>query len=284
MSPSRSRRRSPTRRISLARSQGCTLRQTSKPFWAAAMAASTSCSVALAIWPSGSSVAGLMTVKVAPLEAARHLPSMYRLSDRLHDAPGVTYRERCAKGRPDLAQVRATLQRSAGRTFGRTQRDEDRSSHHGPGPGQVPDRPAHGGRRPGRAAVPRRVRHLRPRQRHLPGRGARGREGGAADLARPERAVDGARRRRLRQGQAAAPDHGRRQLDRPGRHQHGHRRRRRALEPPAGAAAVGRHLRQPPARSRAPAGRAFQQSQHQRERRVPRRDAATGTASSSRSS
>jgi len=32
-------------------------------------------------------VAGLMTVKVAPLEAARHLPSMYRLSDRCMHAP-----------------------------------------------------------------------------------------------------------------------------------------------------------------------------------------------------
>ena len=54
------------------------------------------------------------------------------------------------------------------------------------------------------AAVRRRVRDLRPRQRHLPRRGAGGGAGRAADLARPERAVDGARRDRLRQGQARA--------------------------------------------------------------------------------
>ena len=60
------------------------------------------------------------------------------------------------------------------------------------------------------AAVPRRLRHLRPRQRHLPVGSARGGAGHAADLARPERAVDGAGGDRLRQGQAPPPDHGRR--------------------------------------------------------------------------
>ena len=117
-------------------------------------------------------------------------------------------------------------------------------------------------RRPGGAAVRRRVRHLRPWQRHLPRRGARGGAGRAADLARPERAVDGAGRRRLRQGEEAAPDHGRHQLDRPGRAQHGDRRRRRARQPPAGPAAVRRHLRQPRARSGAAAGRALQRPDH----------------------
>ena len=90
-----------------------------------------------------------------------------------------------------------------------------------------------------------RVRDLRPRQRHLPRRGAGGGQGRAADLARPERAVDGAGRDRLRQGQEAPADHGGGQLDRPGRHQHGHRRRRRAHQPPADPAALRRQLRQP---------------------------------------
>ena len=54
------------------------------------------------------------------------------------------------------------------------------------------------------AAVPGRVRDLRPRQRHLPRRGAGGGQGRAADLARAERAVDGAGRDRLRQGQGGA--------------------------------------------------------------------------------
>ena len=58
------------------------------------------------------------------------------------------------------------------------------------------------------AAVPRRVRHLRPRQRDLPRPGAAGGRRRAADVARPERAGDGTRRCRLRQGCRPAPDHG----------------------------------------------------------------------------
>ena len=97
---------------------------------------------------------------------------------------------------------------------------------------------------------PGRVRDLRPRQRHLPQRGAGGGQGRAADLARAERAVDGAGGDRLRQGQGAPPDHGGGELDRAGGHQHGHRRRRRAHQPPAGPAALGRLLCLAPARSR----------------------------------
>ena len=70
------------------------------------------------------------------------------------------------------------------------------------------------------AALPRGLRDLRPRQRHLPVGGAGGGEGRVPDLARAERAVDGARRGRLRQGKAAAADHGGALLDRPGRRQH----------------------------------------------------------------
>ena len=110
-------------------------------------------------------------------------------------------------------------------------------------------------------------------------RSARGGSGHAADLARPERAVDGAGRDRLRQGQAAPADHGRRLLDRARRHQHGDRRRPRPLESPAGAAARRRHLRQPPARPGDAAGRALRKPDDHRERRLQGRSAATGTAS-----
>ena len=104
--------------------------------------------------------------------------------------------------------------------------DEDRPLDHGAGPGALPDRPEDRDRRRGRAALPRRLRDLRPRQRHLPLRGAGGGEGRVSDLARAERAVDGARRGRLRQGEAPPADHGGALLDRPGRRQHDHRRRR----------------------------------------------------------
>ena len=118
------------------------------------------------------------------------------------------------------------------------------------------------------AAVCRRLRDLRARQRHLPVGGARSRPGHAAHLARPERAVDGAGRDRLRQGQAAPADHGRSLLDRTRRHQHGHRRGPRAREPPAGAAPRRRHLRQPPARPGDAAGRALRKPDDHGERRL----------------
>ena len=81
---------------------------------------------------------------------------------------------------------------------------------------------------------------------------------------------------RLRQGQEAAPDHGRDQLDRPGRHEHGDRRRRRAQQPPADPAAVRRHLRQSRARPGAAAGRALRRSDDHRQRRVQGGDPLLG--------
>ena len=66
------------------------------------------------------------------------------------------------------------------------------------------------------------LRDLRPWQRHLSVRGAGSRAGPAAHLARAERAVDGAGRGGLRQGAAAAADHGRDLLHRAGGDQHGH--------------------------------------------------------------
>ncbi len=92
------------------------------------------------------------------------------------------------------------------------------------------------------------------------------RAGHAADLPRAQRAGDGAQRDRLRQGGAAAADDGLHHLDRPRRHQHGDGRRGGACRPAAGAAAARRHLRQPPARSGAAAGRGFRRRHDLRQR------------------
>ena len=109
--------------------------------------------------------------------------------------------------------------------------------------------------------------HLRPWQRHLPVARRWRRSRTAADLARAERAVDGAGRR------SASPRRSRRRqimvatsLDRAGRDQHGDRGGGGPCQPPAGAAAGRRHLRQPDSRSGAAAGRAFRRSDHDRER------------------
>ena len=84
-----------------------------------------------------------------------------------------------------------------------------------------------------------RVRHLRPRQRDVPRPGAARRRRRAADLARPERAGHGARRHRLRQGDAPPAVHGRHQRRSvPARPEHGHGGRGGDGQPAAGAAAV----------------------------------------------
>ena len=106
------------------------------------------------------------------------------------------------------------------------------------------------------AALRRRLGDLRPRQRRRHGRGAaRGARRRLPTYPRPQRAGHGACGHRLRQGLAPAPHDGLHHLDRPRRHQHGDGRRRRPCEPPAGAAAARRRLRQSPARSGAAADR-----------------------------
>ena len=65
----------------------------------------------------------------------------------------------------------------------------------GRGDRALPDRPAHRHRRRRGAARARGVRHLRSRQRDVPRAGAARRRRRAADVAGPERAGDGARRR-----------------------------------------------------------------------------------------
>ena len=68
---------------------------------------------------------------------------------------------------------------------------------------------------------------------------------------------------------APPPHDGLHHLDRARRHQHGDGRRRRARQPPAGAADPGRRLRQPPARSRAAAGRGFRRRHGLGQRLLP---------------
>ena len=138
----------------------------------------------------------------------------------------------------------------------------------GAGPGPLSLQPAHRHRRRARSALRRCVRDLRSRQRHLPLGSARIGSGPVADLARPERAIHGARRHRLRQGQAPSPDHDRHVLDRPGRAQHGHGGRHGPRQPAADPDPRGRYLHQPPARSGPPAGRALRRPHRHRERRL----------------
>ena len=154
--------------------------------------------------------------------------------------------------------------------------DEDRPAHDGAGDRALPDRPAHGRRRRGAAAARGRVRHLRPRQRDLPGRGAVRRARRAPDLPRPERAGHGAGGDRLREGDAAPPVHGRHLLGRPGRHEHGHGGRGRARQPAAAAAARRRHVPLAHPRPGAAAGRARRRAVGHRQRRLPAGHALLG--------
>ena len=100
----------------------------------------------------------------------------------------------------------------------------------------------------------------------------------------PQRAVPGAHRVRLRQGQ---PPHGRargHRVDRPGRREHGHRRRAGHRQPPPGAAAPRRHVRHAPAGPGAPAARARRRRATSRSTTASGRWRASSTASRARSS
>ena len=124
-------------------------------------------------------------------------------------------------------------------------------------------------RRRRRAALRRRVGDLRARQRRRHGRGA------ACTRARRCRPSARTTSRRWRMRRSPSPrrragaDDGLHHLDRARRHQHGDGRRGRACQPPAGAAAARRHLRQPAARSGAAAGRGFRRRHGLGERLLP---------------
>ena len=141
----------------------------------------------------------------------------------------------------------------------------------------LPDRPANRDRRREAPLVPGRVRHLRPRQRHVPRSGAR--RGAATTLptwrGQNEQGMALAAVA-LRQGDAPPPDHGGDDVDRPRRDEHGHRRRGGDGQPSAGAAAVRRHVPEPHPRPGAAAGRALRRPLDHGQRRVPRRHALLG--------
>ena len=99
------------------------------------------------------------------------------------------------------------------------------------------------------------------------------------DVARPERAGHGARRRRLRQGVAAPPDHGRHSSIGPGRDEHGHGRR--ASPTPTGCPCCCSPATRSPAASPTPCCSRSSNSATRRSRSTTRssRSPASGTAS-----
>ena len=123
----------------------------------------------------------------------------------------------------------------------------------------------------GRTAVRRRLRDLRTRQRRGDRRGALPASRGIADLARAQRAGDGAQRDRVCEGEFSPPHDGRHHLDRTGRDEPRHCRRACACEPLARAAAARRCVRLARARSGAAASRGFQRRRHLRQRCVQAR-------------
>ncbi len=145
-------------------------------------------------------------------------------------------------------------------------RHENNPTDRRAGNGPLPRRPESRDRRTKAAAVRGRVRHLRPRQRGWPRRGALRRPRCVADLPGAQRTGDGACRDRLRQSVAAQAHDGLHVLDRPRRHQHGHGGGARACQPAAGAPDPRGRLRQSKARSGAAAGRGFRRRYSQRQR------------------
>ena len=143
----------------------------------------------------------------------------------------------------------------------------------------------HPHRRRRAAALPRRVRDLRPRQRRGPRRGAARRTASrcrrsARTTSRPWRMRRSPSRRRIdrRRMMACTTSVG------PGRHQPRHRRGARARQPPAGAAAAGRHVREPPARPGAAASSRTSATRRSRPTTACGRCRGSGIASRARSS
>ncbi len=131
------------------------------------------------------------------------------------------------------------------------------------------DRSAHGDRRCGSASVPRCVRNLRSRQRRVPGRGSFESPGRVADLARPQRAVHGACRSRLRKGEASASDHDRHLVGGTGVDQHGDGCGACSCQPATPPSDQRRHLPTPDRGPRSSADRRFRQPLNDGERRIP---------------
>ena len=153
---------------------------------------------------------------------------------------------------------------------------EDRPADHGAGHCPLPRRAAHAARWRGGAAVPWRLRNLRPRQRarsrQRPLRGSRR----PAHVPRPERAGHGAGRDGIREGDPPAPDHGGDVLDRAGRPEHGHGRRVAHANRLPLLLLAGDTFQSRIPGSRPAAGGALRLAFHHRQRRLPARDPLLG--------
>ena len=135
----------------------------------------------------------------------------YLLSDARADGHRLGHRLRPDRARPLRRHMTPSTEESNDPVH-RPRRHVPATAPHDPAHHRAGDRALPGGaaqraRRPPPAPDPGHARHLRPRQRGRPRAGARRVPGRAAVLPGPQRAVDGAHRRRLRQGQ---PPHGRR--------------------------------------------------------------------------
>ena len=146
----------------------------------------------------------------------------------------------------------------------------------GGGDRPLPHGATHDDRRSPGATGPGGLRHLRARQRHLPGTGPARRSRRVADVARPERAGNGVGGDRLRQSDAASPADGGHDIDRSGCPQPRHRCRRGDGQSSARATARRRHLSEPPAGSGAAAGRTLRQPVDDGQRRLPFRRSLLG--------
>src|SRR5581483_6391723 len=144
-------------------------------------------------------------------------------------------------------------------------------THGGAGAPALPRGAARRARWTAAAVLRRLLRDLRSRQRrrHRPGAAAASRPAPVPPGA--QRAGDGAHRRRVR-AHAESPRHaGLHELDRPRRHEHGHRRRARDDQPPPRPPPAGRRLRRPGARPGAAAARGAVGGRRLRQRRIPPR-------------
>ncbi len=130
------------------------------------------------------------------------------------------------------------------------------------GAGALPRGAAHRYGRGRAAAVRWRVRDLRAWQCRRNRRGALSASQPIADLSRPQRAGNGARRDRLRQSAHAPAHDGLHHVDRSRCDQYGDRCRGRARKPPAGTAAARRYLRLARAGSCAATGGGFPRRRH----------------------
>ncbi len=142
----------------------------------------------------------------------------------------------------------------------------DDQADDGAGAHPLPRRAARGHRGARGAAIRRCLGDLRPRQRRRARRSALPASRGVADLSCAQRAGDGPRGDRVREGAVPAADDGVHDIDRSRRHEPRHGGGDRACQSAARAFPSGRHLRFARARSGAAADRGFRGSRRFRKR------------------